>query len=51
MVYLFYRLKEYQNARILAEENLAKLDKQIFFCVSGEEDEALFPFRYLLALV
>jgi hypothetical protein len=27
LVYVFFKLKEYQNAKILAEQMIAKLDK------------------------
>mmetsp|Transcript_25125 Transcript_25125/g.18917 ORF Transcript_25125/g.18917 Transcript_25125/m.18917 type:complete len:132 (+) Transcript_25125:307-702(+) len=48
LVFAFFKLKEYQNARILSEQMIAKLDRQVMFSVK-EESNGLFPFRYMLA--
>ena len=37
IVYIFFKLKEYQNARILAEEMISKLSKQVIFSLSDSE--------------
>jgi len=47
LVYTFFKLKEYQNAKILAEEMLAKLSKQVLFNVN--EDETPFSLKFLYA--
>jgi len=48
LVYVFFKLKEFQNAKILSEQMIAKLDKQVMFSVK-EEYEGMFIFKYLLA--
>jgi len=37
MVFIYFRLKEYQNAKILAQEILDKLSKQVLFSVGDSE--------------
>eukprot|EP00347_Sterkiella_histriomuscorum_P001642 403371239 len=51
LVYVYFKLKEYQNARILSEEILTKLQKSVMFAVHDDtnDEEIPFPLRYLHA--
>lgn len=37
LVYVFFKLKEYQNARILAGDNIKKLSRQAMFSFGEQE--------------
>ena len=59
LVFVFFKLKEYQNAKIVSEEMIKKLDKEFLFSISDNEyfvtltycsDGGLFIFQYVLAL-
>ncbi|CDW76455.1 UNKNOWN [Stylonychia lemnae] len=49
LVYTYFKLKEYQNAKILSEEIISKLQKSIMFAVNDSDEDIPFPLRYLNA--
>ena len=49
LVYIYFKMKEYQNAKILTEEMISKLSKQVLFNIGDTDEEIPFPIRYIQA--